>query len=951
MKKYAELVILLPCHSFEDFPVHHEGEAAEGLMAAYSALWHPRLLASAGKTPTWSRADDPPADVADKLIVVQTVVGNELPVGFTGRAKTDGATLVRKLHRRDEILAAALAPLDAKPATNTGGSTGPESASASPPETVSPAIDHTLVADFLALGACYLQTDLLTRRMRYLSNLDEVYFQGQVIVAAQAAAAGDAAAAREALQRSFEVLAEVRGHYYPVDNYLIDLTLVAPTTIGQSLREELASGLPINVMASGEVVALMAEREPASLLALREAISEGRAVLVGGEYREAELPLISPEEILAELQLGLAAYEQHLGVRPMIYARRRAGLTPVLPQILSKLGFTGAIHVTLDDGHFPSIGRSKTRWEGVDHSAIETLARVPLDANESGSFLSLPEKLGDSMDHDHVATMTFAHWPGQVSPFYRDLRRMALQAAVLGKFVTLDYYFAHTDTAGQFANHAPDRYRTPYLQQEIVRRQPNAISRHVARSAAAAERTAGEALDTAIAIIRGKADRAEDQANTGESQAAQQTAAERLATFLPPASATSRGVLVANGFGFARQVVVDVSSLEHLPKVEGVIMAAGEFEARKLAVVNVPAAGYAWVGSGQPVTTKPTAKLLRGSAGPKPIVDDGVLRNEHCEVTIHPRTGGIQSIRDGRTRGNRLSQQLAIRLAAPRGADYQASAEPRYSAMAVESIATGVNTPALGEVIARGQLIDGDGKRLAGYTQTTRLWAGSRVIEVQVDLDAADDLRADAWNSYYALRWAWPGTGTTDLRRSVNLGSHESEARKLEAPHYLELVSGDTRTTLLSGGLPYHQRSGERMLDTLLVVRGETARSFRMGIGIDLPQPAAAALEFLTPPGIVAGVAAPANASSWFFHLGTRNVVATHWAPLFEESAIVGFRVRVLETAGVAAHLTLRSLRDVAYAHEVDFVGQVLGSAKTEGDLVDFDLGPHQWSQLEVRFA
>ena len=61
--RYRELVILLPCHSLEDFPLHHTGDDADGLLACWSALWHPALLASAGALPRWFRADSPPADL------------------------------------------------------------------------------------------------------------------------------------------------------------------------------------------------------------------------------------------------------------------------------------------------------------------------------------------------------------------------------------------------------------------------------------------------------------------------------------------------------------------------------------------------------------------------------------------------------------------------------------------------------------------------------------------------------------------------------------------------------------------------------------------------------------------------------------------------------------------------------------------------------------------------
>src|SRR5437867_598798 len=110
--KFSELVILLPCHSLEDFPTHHEGDEAEGLLSAWSALWHPALLASARAVPTWSRADCPPTEIAGRLLVAPQVSQELLPAGFAARAKTEGALLVRKCKSRAEILAVALAELD-----------------------------------------------------------------------------------------------------------------------------------------------------------------------------------------------------------------------------------------------------------------------------------------------------------------------------------------------------------------------------------------------------------------------------------------------------------------------------------------------------------------------------------------------------------------------------------------------------------------------------------------------------------------------------------------------------------------------------------------------------------------------------------------------------------------------------------------------------------------------
>src|SRR3954463_3397308 len=80
--KYQELIVLLPCHSLEDFPTHHEGEDASSLLACWSALWHPELLVAAGKAPTWRRIDAPPSEVRERLIVVPSVCASRLPTGF-----------------------------------------------------------------------------------------------------------------------------------------------------------------------------------------------------------------------------------------------------------------------------------------------------------------------------------------------------------------------------------------------------------------------------------------------------------------------------------------------------------------------------------------------------------------------------------------------------------------------------------------------------------------------------------------------------------------------------------------------------------------------------------------------------------------------------------------------------------------------------------------------------
>ena len=92
--------------------------------------------------------------------------------------------------------------------------------------------------------------------------------------------------------------------------------------------------------------------------------------------------------------------------------------------------------MTLDDGLFPKSDQSRIRWEGMDRSVINCLARVPIDVARPESFLSLCRAFGESMDRDHVATMVFAHWPGGGCTWYEDLRRATRHCDCFGKFIT-----------------------------------------------------------------------------------------------------------------------------------------------------------------------------------------------------------------------------------------------------------------------------------------------------------------------------------------------------------------------------------------------------------------------------------------------------------------------------------------------------------------------------------
>jgi len=946
--KFEELIVLLPCHSLEDFPTHYEGAAAEGLLAAWSALWHPALLAAANRVPTWFRADGPPDVLANRLILVPEASESLLRADWPELAVAGGACVVRNITRREDMVAAALAALDPPEPTIAD-------AKVAEGKIAEDKAAEDLAADFLALGYCYLAVELLTRQMRYMSNVDEVQLQNEVLAGAKAYLAGDEAATRTHLTNCFEVLREARDRFYPVDCYLIDLTLVAASTLGPRLRHELAGDVPQNFLITGELLAKIAAQEPATLEALHLAVDHGRACLVGGPWRESELPLLPIEAVLADFQRGARTFRELLGQPPTVFGRRRFGLSPVLPQILSRLGYLGALHFTLDDGRFPTSPQCKTGWEGLGSIAIDTLGRPPLDANAPGSFLALSRLLGESMDRDHVATVVLAHWPGQASHYYDDLRRIASYAPVLGKFMTLSDYFSNTTRPGELTRFKNEKYRSPYLRQTVDRQEPDGISRFIDAHVRQANEYAGQTLEALVELLGGKRsnpkepDPSEDR-NCGKVAPSQPIeAAQRLAALLtkPQAGDTApTGYLLVNPHSFARRVAVDVSALARLPDCEGPVLSVQESGGHKAAVVDVPGMAFAWIGSGSRSTPKPKKP-------PRPLAAGNVLENEHMKVSLNSESGAIQSIHDNVQRYNRLSAQLALRQPGPKPRPGDVWRDPdetaTYSVMAADGIEVTQAGPSLGEIVSRGRLLDQQGQRLAGFTQRFRLVRGSRVLEWDVELDIERSPQGDPWESYYAARLAWRDD-FAELWHDVGMTSQQSEARRIEAPHFVELRTDKIRTAILVGGSCFHRRSGERMLDSLLVVQGETRRYFRLGISVDALHPIQAALDLLG--GVVVAPNSPrpagTSASNWLFHVDAKHVVATHWEPLRVDDRVLGFRARLMETAGRGGRVRLRAFRSISTARQVDFQGQTLVELPVDGDCVTIDIAACEWVEVEA---
>jgi alpha-mannosidase len=867
--------LILPGHHLEDFPTHFVGDRAAELLSAWTALWHPAILAATGAPPAWHPADTPPEPetLEGELIIVPPVSRERLPSDWCDRfaaTQPRNPPLIEPFADRGQTIAAALAAASIEPQPSLA--------------------DSDVAGDFLALGYAYLQVELLTRAMRYTTLLDANLFDSAVIDGARAAINGQAETARDALGRAFDLLRDARSHFYSVDFFLIDVTLLASTTLGEPLRAKLASGSPTSLLAPAELIEQMADHQPDSLAQLRHAMEAGTACVIGGRLKATPAGYQSPESLLAELNAAQAVYERHLGCGVEVFAQYDSPLSMLLPELLSGLGFRAALHASFDGGNLPLAEQPKTWWSAPDGSRIEALSTMPLDAAQPETWLALADRVGESLSHDHVATLLMAGWPKHSSEFADDVRRAARYSSVLGKLVTLDEYFRTSREIDDWITFQPREYPSSNFTEPPA----NLLSSKV------------DEYRREVAQMHGKL-------------VAGLAAAVPLGDDDPAAAPEARVVL--NGWNFARSQ-----------------LSTGGMQNSFIA--DIPGCGFA-------------ALATAATAPPAPLVVGRTLRNERLEVVISETSGGIQSLRGHSNRSTRASQRLVFcdrhtssRAYRIRDDDKTPEADVR---MLADEIEITTNDVAAGEFTARGRLVDANDGLLARFTQTTCLPRGQSAVLVDVTLDLERPPDGAPRNSYFASRLVWRGDAL-GVRRGIDWTGRTTSREWIESPEWVEIDDGVGRITCFALGLPLHRLASSTRLDTLLAVAGRARQRFQLAIGLDCPYATQSALALLTSgqPAIVKALVGPSPPRGWFLHATARNVVVTHIAPLIAPRS--GLAIRLLETEGRDAQVALAAFRPIRAAQFSDFRGQPSELISVDGGAAHFDIGSHHWVQVQVEF-
>lgn len=922
-------------------PANCSGREAEASWCAVSAPWHPALLSVGDVLPHIESIDTPSPPGPREVRILANGLAERLPSGYRTQAEDAGTIVLEGCAER----AALVDEIAARLAVSTlPGSPELES----------------LVSDFLALGAASWWLRDIASAMGRGDAIDHESLAREVFAGAAAWATADHNTAKNRLRAAFEVLTHAREKFYPVDAYIIDVCLLDPAMPGGVLSEPMSPRTPITFLAAAKAIEVQAERDPDSLARLREAIGEGWADVAGGAYSEADEPLSPLESILWQFRQGSQVYAAHLDGRNVeTLARRRFGLYPMLPQIAKRFAFRFAVHLGFDAGRFPIRAEPKRLWESPDHSSLESLTRPPLAADRPEQGARWPWRMAASMKDDHVATLGLVHWPAPVAGWYLDLRRIAGYSPVFARWVTLNDYFHLTDRPYESFLPEPDEYVTPYLAQAVARNDPTPIA---GRARHARLRGRFDAVRATHALAEALGEQATDSASTlpsieldletgrfDEAQAALDSIeshwAAALARGVVGANTGARpGFLVVNPVGVARRVAVLLPEAAADLRPEGPLRAAQLTEEGVWAVVEVAAFGYAWI---------PRDTNLKASPAPVGALSarGHSLRNESISIEIDPKTGGLRGLEGAGEETPRVGQQLVA--AGLVGSDGTAVS----TRMRCDGFEVDYAGPALVQAVSRGVLLGVGNRPLATFRQRFRLWTGRPILEIDVALSDLDPawlsglVSADPWTCYLACRWAWPDPNSM-LRRTCLLAPELTEVERPETPDAIDISTRRHRTALLFGGLAHHRRHGNRMLDTILLAGRETARSFTLGVALDLEHPFHASTDLLAPAYVVPTDAGPpsSGAAGWLVQVDNKGIAVTGLELLqsAEDAGGWGLALHLLETAGRAVRCRVRLFRDATWAKQTDFLRAVIVDLPIEGDSVLVDFTPHELARVEI---
>lgn len=938
MAPFDECCVLLPSATLEDFPASATDSDACNILAAWTVLWHPELLAQTEQLPAWYRADAPPDSDGPRVVVVPKLSADQIPKGY--QLKCEQNPDCRWIDEADRPTMAAALKLTQRPDLQIESRT-------------------IGVEDFYAVGFASLQIQVMTRRLRYTSNLDEIHLQNRIVAAAKAFIAGDGQEAIEAMHDVFDSLAEERDHYFSSDPHLLDITLLTPKTLETLVQNELSNlkqsaeddgslSVPVNILVDHQVAKSMINSESDTTTAIRKAIQERTVGWAGGDPDPAaSLDILSFSGAEEAIEAGYQTATQAIGESPKVFGRF-SGFTPSdLTPCLSRLGYEGMIPIDFSEGTgFGDEAKVIREYGGAE---IHALTAKPMDASSDASFLDLGAKLGESIDGGEIATALVAHWPGQACQSFLDLKRVASWCLALGKFWRLDDYFVegehpyHHGSAGSVSPRSSDA-----LVQAVEKQQSNPISSLANSTQKAVIAETNCRLQSMVTLITGKPDEDESENEKALSESFASVSG------MTPSSSSKSALLLVN----PNQIGVrDYAELNGFPpeKAEHVYATSTEGQI-STASVDVPAYGFATVVSGTKAG-KRESLWSRMTGATKRIADGTLLSNQFMEVSISPGSGGIQGVYSGATRGNRFSMRLV----------HVVDGDDEGNEMKADQVSVKQATQAVGEIQVVGKILNAQSKPISHFDLTYRLERGSRFLQVSGKVEPILKLTGDPWTNYVGLRVAVSSEAAI-LRAIVRDKVHRSRSRRIVSPLGLIVDESERQTLIASSGFAFHRRPSDRFVDTLVACQGETNHAVNISYGFDVPSPVSSSKAIAAGGATVVPIEGTGSIPprGWILHAAPADTTINSLTVKRRADGLLAAKVRVIQTRAKSANASLRFFRDVQFATILtkddentwnqpiksdDGESQSNDLMTVKDDCVKFNIASHQIVDLLVVFV
>ena len=976
---YQEITVLIPGYSIEDLPTDLNERRAASLLNAFAVSWHPLLLAHSRRIPAFRQADSLSLPTAQSVVIVPQDSLDWLGHDWQEKLESCRSLVISDCEQREDYLRAV------ETAFASSGSTVPDE----------------ITRDFLALGTNHLLLMLLSRRMHHFGDPDSYLLETEAFAAAAAAVSGDTALAREHLRRCFECLQDCREQFYPLQVFLLDVCLPSESTAAAQVRQVIERTPDLNLLASVQDLVRFDREDSGFLATLKSAVAEQQLSLLTGHLNEVRTPLTTLGAVYDDIQLGLNWLHQKVDVNEVHWARRRFGVTSSMPALLEHFHFQSALHVVLDDGLYPDREYGHFAWQGNDGTTIPATSRIPLAIDSASSLLRFADRMTESMQEDTSAVMFLARLPEVQTPWLEDLKIGAAYAPVLGRFVTVSEFVSFTKDQTSPTRFDAGEYLGPFLIQSAVfkteppvsspadlyclRRQADSLGMlkaccKILKADADPDAVSSQNLRRDLNTIEADQSRTDVRKVKDQPQPATDLVRLRdsfrnqledecrqslnhLRNRIPTTESTARGLLIQNTVPWNRQHFVAWPSEFQMPAAVPGLTACWRQNGQLFLEAELPPTGFLWLH--EAVADKPAVQVE--DAKGRPLAERLLLRNRFFEVLFNENTGGISSVTYHNQRSNRLSQQVSLRYDLPkkiRVEDEEVSVS--YAVTKLLSSTVVSSGPLTGSIENTCEVICAQSEKSMGtFRQITTVHRTRPALMIDLQFDDTFQVPAgNPWMTYVACRFAWENS-VAAITRGVLGQASGFRGERFESPDYIEVADSDQRLLIIPHGRPYHRRTSDRTLDSLLLLDGETSRSFRFTVEFDQPYPMRPVLEAVVPClEMPTDRVVPSKfASAWILSVSAKNVQATPLAtaagePETSESSQEDgpqqtpqkIRLLLQETEGRTADCLIRTARQPVEARLCQADGTTLQKLNVTAQGVLVEIQRFQIRELELTF-